>query len=81
MLVLSVSFPNAFVYDGADSLFLVLGGTKVSGADIRDQNGILGLLCDACLQNLIQLSSCNSSHRECRQKLFRTFWTGQDDGG
>lgn len=60
----------------------VLGGQKITGADVREQNGMSDQ--DPSSSQLLLLNSCSSrdpGHRKCDQELFRSLGVGQDDGG
>lgn len=58
---------------------LFLGGTKISGADIRDQNGSSDPV--YWLETLlIEVSARYASYRKCSQELLRSFGARQDDG-
>ena len=58
----------------------VLGGQKISGADIRDQNGTAGKSTDA--SDKLRLDSPRDpGHSKCRQELLRSVGSRQDDGG
>ena len=60
---------------------IVLGGTKISGADVRDQNGT------RCASTLLKIdpdippSPCDASYSKCGEELVRAFGSRQDDGG
>ena len=45
---------------------LFLGGTKISGADIRDQNGAAAPILEPEVWLLTGRSPCNTSYCECR---------------
>jgi hypothetical protein len=61
----------------------VLGGQKISGADIRDQNGTFEehpqMIAEA--KYLTICSPCNSSYRKCGKELLWPQRPRQDDGG
>ena len=55
---------------------LVLGGQKISGADIRDQNGgnLHPCFCSSKPGALLKMfSACDTSHRKCSEELIRPF--------
>ncbi len=63
-------------------LSVVLGGQKISGADIRDQNGnVFPTEVSVVCSLLIIRSTRNPSNCQYRQKLLWAFRSGQDDGG
>lgn len=54
---------------------LFLGGQKISGSDIRDQNGMSSGV--GCLMRFTNHHSFgHTSHRERRQELLRSQWLG-----
>ena len=61
--------------------FPVLGGTKISGSDIRDQNGTLQCGSSGVTASNRLRSSRDPSYCKCRQELFRSQRSGQNDGG
>lgn len=77
---------SMFAQSGNGTLFL--GGQKVSGADIRDQNGLLLIALSSRArpaQNRRHITDFAHSHGytddcECRQKLIRSQRLRQDDG-
>ena len=48
---------------------LFLGGTKISGADIRDQNGAHTLVAEHNMSMLMGHSPRDTSYRECCQEF------------
>ena len=55
-----------------------LGGDRVSGQDIRDQNGELYLESYELIPNLLYSSSRCTIYREYREKFTRPSRSGQD---
>jgi hypothetical protein len=77
MRTLSVSFfsplASRLLNPVADQFRTVLGGQKITGSDVREQNGMSWNeieSVDLTIMLNFRCSSCHASHCKCRQELF-----------